>query len=369
MKVLGLASYPIQAAATRYRLEQYVDPLARQGIDLTIRPFLSPQLFDRFYRRSEFVSTAIGLGLSVLKRVVDLGKLPRADVVLVQREAAIFGPPIFEWVAAQLLRRPMVLDLDDATYIAYKSPTYGSIASFLKWFSKTDDLIRWSRIVTCGNRSIAAYVTSKGGASTIIPTVVDTELFRPIPKTRTGPIVLGWVGTHSTFPFLERIFPVLCELAKKHEFRLRIIGSGRKVVDIPGVQVENSDWDLEREVADFQSIDIGLYPIDLNVYDARWAAGKSGFKAIQYMAVGIPYVASPVGASAEIGEEGVTHYLATTEDQWRVALDSLLSDRCLCDRMGAAGREHVIRNYSLATQTDRLVVALREAAENGEASR
>src|SRR6266436_302505 len=162
MNVLGLVSYPTQAAATRYRLEQFIAPLAELGITLTVRPFLSAKLFEQFYRRRALPSTAIGLLQSALMRIKDVWDVRKVDVVLVQREAAIFGPPVMEWLSARLLRRPMVLDLDDATYVSYTSPTYGNLGQKLKWFSKTDDLIRWSRIVTCGNRSIAEYVQSKG---------------------------------------------------------------------------------------------------------------------------------------------------------------------------------------------------------------
>jgi len=363
MKVLGLTSYPIQAAATRYRLEQFIGPLADQGIVLTVRPFLSAKLFQQFYQRRALLLTGIGLFASTLKRLKEIPGLLNADVVLVQREAAIFGPPILEWLAACFFKRPMVLDLDDATYVSYTSPTYGNLGRKLKWFSKTDDLIRWSRVVTCGNRLIAEYVQSKGALARVIPTVVDTELFRPrLAEDNERPVV-GWIGTHSTFPYLENIFPMLQKLAAKHQFRLKIVGAGRDEVSLPGVAVENLEWKLENEIRDFQSLDIGLYPIDPEMYAETWAAGKSGFKAIQYMAVGIPYVASPIGAAAEIGEEGVTHFCARTADEWLERLDSLLTNPGQSKQMGAAGRRHVCDHYSLPAQANKLADALREAVK------
>src|SRR4029077_9074262 len=126
--------------------------------------------------------------------------------------------------------------------------------------------------------------------------------------------------THSTFPYLESIFPVLTELAKDYDFRLKVVGAGKDEITVPGVEVENLRWNLEREVQDFQSIDIGLYPIDASLYSGKWAAGKSGFKAVQYMAVGVPYVATPVGGSAEIGEVNTTHFFASSDAEWRSAL-------------------------------------------------
>jgi glycosyltransferase involved in cell wall biosynthesis len=368
MKVLGLASYPVTAAATRYRLEQFVAPLAERGIQLTIHPFIDAKLFAQLYRRDALPRTAIGLLKSALLRLPDVLRASGADVVLVQREAMMFGPPLVEWLMTRVCRRPMVLDLDDATYVSYTSPTYGRLAAALKWFRKTDDLIRWASIVTCGNQAIAEYVSSKGAIARIVPTVVDTEIFQPALRAGTKVPVLGWIGTHSTFPYLQSIFPVLSELAKAHSFRLKVVGAGLDEVIVPGVEVENLRWSLEREVADFQSIDVGLYPIDASLYSGKWAAGKSGFKAIQYMAVGIPYVATPVGGSAEIGEVNTTHFFASNNAEWLSALATLISDSELRQKMGAAARRHVTENYGLPAQADKLAAALAEAAGKSRSS-
>ena len=362
MKVLGLASYPVEAAATRYRLQQFVGPLAKQGVSLTVSPFISSSTFETLYQRRAWPRTALTLLKSTLMRLGVVWSLKQSEVVLVQREAMIFGPPVLEWLAARVFKRPLVLDLDDATYVPYTSPTYGKFGRALKWFKKTDDLIRWASVVTCGNRAIAEYAESKGAIARIIPTVVDTDVFGPRPRVSNGPLVLGWIGTHSTFPYLQAVFPVLQDLAKTHPFKLKIVGAGTSAVNIPDVEVENLEWKLEREVEDFQSFDVGLYPIDPSLYSEKWAAGKSGFKAIQYMAVGIPFVAAPVGAMADIGEAGVTHLLATSHEEWFRRLELLLADAQLRQRMGAAGRRHVVEHYSLADQTDKLASALHEAA-------
>lgn len=364
MKVLALASYPIEAAATRYRLIQYVDPLAERGITLTVLPFLNSELFVSLYRREQMARTAFGLTLAALRRFGDVWHTRKADVLLVQREAMIFGPPVIEWLATKAGGRPMVLDLDDATYVPYTSPTYGRLARTLKWFDKTDDLIRWAKVVTCGNRVIAEYVSSKGGHATVIPTVVDLDRFRPLPLRPTREVpVLGWIGTPSSYPFVEFIFPALQQLARTHRFRLKIIGAGRDDVTIPGVEVENLEWKLEREIADLQSFDIGLYPIrPAGSAPSMWTAGKSGFKSVQYMAVGVPYVVTPIGACAEIGEPEITHFFATSQDEWSGALARLLSDNDLRERMGAAGRQHALQHYPVSLQAEKLASALREAS-------
>ena len=358
MKVLALASYPIEAACTRFRISQFVGPLKELGIEVTLRPLLDSRTFAELYRPAALPHTAKALAGAMLRRVADIFNARQFDVVFVQREAMLIGPPLVEWLAMRVGRCPMVLDLDDATYVSYRSPTYGRLGSALKWFGKTDDLIRWAQIVTCGNRSIAGYVTAKSKPAVVIPTVVDLDLFTPKAEPLAGQIpVLGWIGTHSTYPFLESIYPALQQLALTHRFRLKVIGSGKEEIRIPGVEVESLSWEMEREVEDFRSFDVGLYPM----LEDDWSVAKSGFKAIQYMAVGIPYVTTPVGTCVEIGEGGTTHLFASNQDEWSAALSGLISDVNLRRRMGAAGRKHALENYGLPEQTEKLAQALRQA--------
>ena len=362
MKVLALASYPNEAAATRYRVTQFVGPLAARGIELTLSSFLGREQFLSLYEPGNLAGKAVGLAASAVGRLAAAAAASRADVVFVQREAMTLGPPVVEWLAARAFGRPMVLDLDDATYVRYVSPTYGRLGSALKWFRKTDDLVRWARVVTCGNRFIAEYVEGKGARAVVIPTVVDTDVFRPAePRADRAVPVLGWIGTHSTYQYLETIFPALERLARSHRFRLKVIGAGRETIELAGVEVENLRWSLAREVEDFRSFDVGLYPI----IPDEWSAGKSGFKSIQYMAVGIPFVVTPFGAAAEIGEAGATHLTASTEAEWHAALARLVEDAHLRRRMGEAGRRHALEFYSVPAQADKLAAALREAAARG----
>jgi glycosyltransferase involved in cell wall biosynthesis len=358
MRVLGLATYPVEAAATRYRMIQFIEPLAEHGIELSVHPFLDSRLHGSLYNRSQWPRTSVGLMLATIRRVRELWRARKADVLFVQREAMMFGPPVVEWLAINLNHCPMVLDLDDATYVSYKSPTYGRIGSMLKWFSKTNDLIRWSRLVTCGNNEIAAYVESKGRPAVIIPTVVDTSHFRPPRERQTIDVpVIGWVGTHSTYPYVQAIFPVLTRLARDYKFRLRLVGTGKDKIEIPGVEVENLPWKLSREVADFQSLDIGIYPI----VEDDWSVGKSCFKAVQYMAAGVPFVASPVGSCKQIAEPNRTHFLAPTEEDWYGHLSRLLSDQHLRRQMGETGRRYAEQHYNLQVHAGKLAEALRAA--------
>jgi glycosyltransferase involved in cell wall biosynthesis len=348
MKVLALSSYPVESAATRFRVGQYVAPLAERGIEIDVRPFLSGAQFRSLYSGSGFVGKLAGTAGSIARRVGELSTASGYDLLFVQREAMPFGPGVFERLFQSLGRLPMVLDLDDATYVRYVSPTYGRLGSALKFFGKTDKLIDRAEVVICGNRYIAEYVEGRGKRALVIPTIVDTDLFHPIEKNNNEIPVIGWIGTHSTFQFLEPLLPIFTNLAEKHRFRLKIVGSGREKLDVSGVDVEVLDWSLEREVSDFQSLDTGLYPLSTDTsLDPAWLAGKSGFKAIQYLAVGVPFVMSPIGVCAEIGEKGVTHFNAASGEDWYNSLDKLLSDKNLRSAMGESGRRHSIATYGL----------------------
>jgi glycosyltransferase involved in cell wall biosynthesis len=362
LKVMAICAFPHEAAATRFRLSQYVEPLRSEGIDLTIEPFLTSEQFADLYKRGGLAKKALGVARPLMKRLGQVMAISKFDVLMIQREAMPFGPGIFEWLYSKIGRHPVVLDLDDATYLPYMSPSYGWLGSYLKFFGKTDNLIKRSSIVTCGNTHIAAYVESKGALAAVVPTVVDTDQFKPAEPQNDVPVI-GWIGTHSTFRVLEGFFPVFQHLAKRHKFKLKIVGSGRDFLEIPGVDIENQPWSLASEVEDFQSLDIGLYPVTVTEsMTAEWIKAKSGFKAIQYFAVGIPFVMSPVGICAELGEPGKTHINATTHDEWIHALDVLLSDPDGRRTMGQAGRRHSIENYTLGETASKLGAVIRSVA-------
>lgn len=363
MKVLGVCTYPIEAAATRYRLYQFVEPLAEKGIELDVQPFLDSETFKQIYKGGSKFSKIQGLVSSVSKRFFQVFESKKYDIVLVQREAMIFGPAIFENLFRKLGKCPLVLDLDDATYIRYVSPTFGKIGSLLKFQGKTDNLINRAETVICGNRFIAEYVAEKGTKTVVVPTVVDTQRFHPSEKKNEIP-VLGWIGTHSTFPFLEAIFPILEKLAEKHNFILKIVGAGISEINLKGVTVENIEWDLLREIEDFQSFDIGLYPITTSgSANEAWLMGKSGFKSIQYLAVGVPFVVTPFGVTEEIGINGETHFEAVSPEDWYNRLSQLISDAALRTEMGKKGREFSLRHFTLDKQAEKIAQTLREALE------
>ena len=357
MKAFAVASYPVEAAASRYRIVQHLPRLKKQGIDVQFSPFVDSATFRGLYDRRRLLRTTAGLVASSFKRLREVAMFKKCDVIFVQREAMLFGPPWFERLAAS--RLPLVLDLDDPTYLGTVASVYGGVVAKVRWQHKGDQLIRLASIVLCGNPTIAAHVEELGVEARVVPTVVDLTQFRPAEGQRRSVPVLGWIGTHATYPYLETLFPVLQRLRETYPFTLKIVGSGRPAPALGALQVEHAVWQLDREVDDFRSIDIGLYPL----LDEPYSQGKSGFKAIQYMAVGIPFVTSPVGVCATIGEPGRTHLVASTASEWSVALEKLLADPELRAEIGARGRQHAIEKYGVEQQADLIGAALRDAVD------
>lgn len=362
IRVLAVCSYPKEAAATRFRLQQFVEPLRQRNIELTISPFLTSEQFKSLYKSGSIPAKMLGMVRSVLRRVGESLSVGKYDLVLVQREAMLFGPGVFEWLYSKIGRKPLVLDLDDATYVRYVSPTYGKIGSWLKFFGKTDNLIRRSSAVLCGNAFIADHVTSVGGKPIVIPTVVNQEIFKPKASSRER-MTMGWIGTHSTFPFLAKIMPVLDKLSGTFDFDLKIVGAGDQKLSAPKIRFQWLDWDLAREPDDFASLDIGLYPIfPEGAANNEWIKGKSGFKAIQYMACGVPFVMSPVGVCGEIGEPGSTHFNAETEEDWYNSLSQLLSDQDLRRRMSGSARKFSLEHFGIDQQAEKIADTLTSVA-------
>jgi glycosyltransferase involved in cell wall biosynthesis len=359
LRVVAVATFPVEAAATRFRVEQFIAPLRDCGIDVTLLPFLTNGTYRDLYDRTKAGRTALRLIAATCRRVLHLRKIVSADVLFVQREAMLFGPPWVEWLASRVARVPLVLDLDDATWMPQPNAVYPS-ARFLKPLSKTDHLVRWSKAVIGGSEAIAEHARALQKHSVVIGTAVDPDVFTPRDPDPGGEIpVIGWIGTHSTWSYVEPMLPVLEDLATRYRFRFRVVGSGRPSIAIPGVEVENLPWEAAREVADFQSLDIGIYPLP----DDEWASAKSGLKAAQYLACGVPYVAAPVGILRNIGEEGVTHYSAATLDEWRNALERLLRSKEERRVMGAAGRRYAVEHYRIAEIAAQIAGVFRTAAD------
>src|SRR5437868_8295314 len=203
LRVLALAPYPEEAASTRFRVAQFIPLLGEQGIACELKPFINAALFKQLYRKDRLGRNAIGLGRAAAARFVDLLAVGNWDVIFVQREAALVGPPLVERLISGWFKKPIVLDLDDPLWVQYTSPVYGRLASRIRCLDKTSELIHRAAHVVCGNSLIAEHVKAAGVRATVLPTIVDTEKFSPGQKAHDGePPTVGWIGTHTTLPYL-----------------------------------------------------------------------------------------------------------------------------------------------------------------------
>lgn len=353
VKVLALSPIPEEGAGCRFRVAQYIPYLREAGFDVTISAFYTPAFFNVVYRRGHYAKKAAMFVAQSVRRLIELLSVGKYDLVLLYREAIPLGPPWLErWIAARGI--PVVYDFDDAIFLPNVSEANKAI-SFLKDPGRVSSILKVSTEVIVGNDFLGDYARRYARSVTVIPTAVDTNRFRPrsAPREHGSPLVVGWIGSPTTFPYLESLAGVLRTVAERHDFVLKVSGAGRPV-HFPGVKVQEVPWSMSDEVTLFNSCDVGVYPLT----DDDWSRGKCGFKAIQCMACGVPVVAAAVGVNREIIEDGVNSYLATTPDEWVMKLESLLSDADLRQRMATAGRATIEERYSLRVTAPRVAAVL-----------
>lgn len=368
MRVLFVSTYPELGPSARYRIVQFLEPLRRLGVEGDFMPLFTNTFYGAFYKPGRYLYKGTYLLAACLKRLSDALSARRYDVVFVQREAAIIGPPFFETLAKYLARRPIVFDLDDAIFHSAvetkQASTHPVFRRLLKDPHKAQRIASLSDEVIAANPYTSEWARKHCSSVTTIPTVVDGEVFRPDPAKANASVVIGWIGSHSAAPQLDLAKPALSRLAASgRKFRVKVVGAGKDVV-IPGVEVESLPWQLSREVDDFRGIDIGLCPL----FDDAWSRGKPGFKPLIYMACGVPQVSTPIGGVNDLMQHGEQGYFAKSDDEWFEALDRLVADAALRKAMGARARETFDAGPSLKTEAPRLAEVLSRASSRRGAS-
>lgn len=356
MRVLCLVPYPSLGASNRLRVEQYAGPLQRLGIDLTVSAFLDEDAYRILYLPGGFALKAIAVMRGMLRRGGDLIRAGRYDLILIHRESAPIGAPLVErWLRRR--RIPYLFDFDDAIYIRAIHPA-NRRWSWLRQVNTTES-VRSAAVVTVGNQNLADWAKPFNEHVVVIPTPVDADRYGPPDARAGGPFVIGWVGSSTTAPYLKQLDAAFARVGTDHSIVVRVVGGE---YEAPGVTVESVPFTVAGEADALRGFDVGVLPEP----DDEWARGKSGFKALLYMAAGLPVIASPVGANLEIVEDGVTGLLATDEASWVAALRRLIEDPALAQRMGRAGRDRLEQRYSLRVQAPRLAEALSAAAREGK---
>ncbi|HKP45075.1 MAG TPA: glycosyltransferase family 4 protein [Pyrinomonadaceae bacterium] len=348
MKVLALVPSTYDTSpGQRHRIEQWEPFLRSRGVEITYAPFESEELHSILHQAGNRTRKMALIAASFSQRAAAVHQAKNYDLVYVFREAALLGPPVFErWIHKAGV--PMVFDFDDAVFVSYRSPTNGYF-SYLKFASKVKTICRLSNHVMAGNPYLADYACQVNPNVTIIPTTIDTDRYVAQQQRCTrGPVTIGWTGSFSTVQHLDILRPILQKLAQQIEFRLRVIGT--PVYHLEGVELEAMQWRAETELDDLKGIDIGMMPLP----DDDWSKGKCGLKALQFMALGIPVICSPVGVNTEIIEDGVNGFLASSEEEWLDKLTLLITSPDLRARLGRAGRETVENKYSAKRQAPRV---------------
>jgi glycosyltransferase involved in cell wall biosynthesis len=362
IRVLVLSPFPEEAAGTRFRIMHYVSYLEANGFDVTVDAFFTASFFRFLYQKRHYLQKALRFGGLVLRRLAAVTRAGRYDLIFIYREAFPVGPPFVERYLAWR-GSAIVLDFDDAIYLSNTSEA-NRFAASLKYVQKASTLVRLSTRVIVGNEYLARYARLHNAAVTIIPTCVDTTRFVPQSGRRpAGPLIVGWIGSPTTTPYLEGLSGVLRAARAQRPFVLRVSGAAGPLA-FDGVEIREDQWSLDREVELFNTCDIGVYPLT----DDEWARGKCGFKAIQFMACGVPVIASPVGVNKDIIQDGVNGFLPATPDEWVQKLGRLLAEPELRARFAEAGRRTVEERYSLRVHAPRFAETLRAAVRSRESS-
>jgi len=348
--VIILSPYPPGTAPSqRFRYEHYLPLLADQGIGFRYESFFKVETWKILYRPGFVLAKVGGILMGYWQRMRLLGGLRSSDYVFIHREASPLGPPVFEWFIAKVARKRIIYDFDDAIWLPNTSVQNRWVA-WLKWHGKVKWICKWAYKVSCGNAYLADYARRYNPRVEVLPTVVDTEnTHYPRPKVPSASVRIGWTGSHSTLPYLRPLLPLLQQL--EEEFDLEIIVIADQQPDFYLRSLKYIPWSKETEIEDLSQIDIGLMPLP----NDQWAKGKCGFKAIQYQAIGIPAVASPVGVNPEVILDGETGFLADTPEQWLNALRTLVQDEALRQAMGRKGRQHIQANYSVSATTEQFL--------------
>ena len=348
IRVLGLSLYGPLAASTRYRLTQYAPGLRLQGIDLEVKALLGDSYVQKSFAGEKY--PLANLVKDYLDRVALLFRQSEYDVAIVNAELFPLLPGFIE---SRLLRIPYIYDFDDAFFLKYRLERFKRISFLLG--DKFNPVVARAAAVMAGNHYLADYARQWNHATHWLPTVVDTERYTPVTCKREDVFTVGWIGSPSTSVYLSKLAKPLEQLGREGPVRFLVVGGYSPT--IPGVDVVNMPWSQATEVEVINSFDVGVMPL----FDDEWARGKCAFKLIQYMACGVPVVASPVGANVDVVNSG-NGLLAHSVGDWLEALRRLRDAPALRQSFGTTARQTAEQLYSLRSTLPVMVRTIKAVA-------
>jgi glycosyltransferase involved in cell wall biosynthesis len=350
-KILFVVPYPVgESPSQRFRFEQYLT-LLEQEYMITIAPFWSVHAWRVLYEKNHALIRFLFLIGSLVKRGMLLFSVIQYNFIFIHREAAPIGPPWWEWITAKILRKKIIYDFDDAIW-STDNADEPRLISWVRWRSKVRSICRWSYKASVGNAYLATYAKNFCKRVVINPTTIDTQTLHnkelyPAPDKNSNQVVIGWTGSHSTLKYLHTLEKVLQSIALQFPFVYTLVIADK----MPDLNIPNlifKKWSKATEVTDLLLADIGIMPLP----DDEWTKGKCGFKALQYMALEIPALVTPVGVNTEIVEHGVDGFVCSTEQMWQVYITELIIDKSKAKHMGMMGRKTVQARYSVTSNTD-----------------
>jgi glycosyltransferase involved in cell wall biosynthesis len=357
---------PGRSPGQRFRLEQWAPHLeARHGIRLDFVPFESPRLSEIIYRPGHRIEKAAWMLRDTLRRRRVLADAQGYDGVVIYREAASLGPAIYERLLART-SLPLLFDFDDAIWIPQVDSTNGFF-SLLRFVRKTGTICRLSSAVVVGNEYLASYASRFSNSVFVVPTSIDLSRYPLQPELPPdAPFTVVWSGSLTTLTHLEQARPAIEAFGKRRRVVLRVIGNEPQVRPFAGIETIFIPWREDGEAEAIGAAHVGIMPLP----DEPFARGKCGLKCLQYMAVGLPVVLSPVGVNVDIVHDGRNGLLASSPDQWVAALERLAHSPELRKTLGAAGRRTVEDHYSAEASAARFAEAVHHALiQPGESDR
>jgi glycosyltransferase involved in cell wall biosynthesis len=341
---------PGRSPGQRFRFEQYLDYLKQNGYDCKLSFLLNEKDDKAFYSRGKFIKKIFIYLKTLMKRTGDWIGMNKYDIIFIFRDALMTGSVFFEKRFARSGAK-LIFDFDDAIWLQNVSEANKKL-SFLKNAEKTGTIIKLCDLIFAGNQYLADYASRFNKNIVIVPTTIDTSVYVPKKRDTGSPAVcIGWSGSFSTIQHFALAIPALKRIKDKYGdmVKFRIIGDAGyycKELETQGVA-----WVAATELEDLSEIDIGVMPLP----DDEWAKGKCGLKGLQYMALSIPTLMSPVGVNSEIIQPGVNGYLPLTEDEWVDDISKLIESKECRIKMGNAGRQTVVDKYSVEAWKNKYV--------------
>ncbi len=333
---------PDRAPSQRFRFEQYLSFLNENGFEFDYSALLEEEDDKVFYKHGDLFSKAIVFFKSIRRRQRDVRRVGNYDLVFIQREAFMTGSTRFE-KRFKKSGTKLVFDFDDAIWLSNVSDANRKF-NWLKDPGKTAKLIAMSDLVFAGNDFLADYARQFNKNVVVVPTTIDTEEYVAMNvNCDSEKIIIGWSGSITTIKHFEFALPFLKILKKKYgdKLEIKVIGDVNYANEELGIK--GIAWNKENEIRDLSTFDIGIMPLP----DDEWAKGKCGLKGLQYMALEIPTLMSPVGVNAEIVQHGVNGFLPATTEEWVASIETLISSPERRKKMGEAARKTVEENYSV----------------------